>query len=136
MEKNFTLNTSRWNRSAERDSNCTMLRFRDFVNPGNNDKDLDFGKRLDEMIAGEAKGTVYLDLRNVRYLYAADIGKVVRAWRKLKEEGRRLILCNVEPFVCELFHITRVDNLIEIRRGVPHFSADVIEPLKRAWRSF
>ena len=118
----LALHLSRWNRATKQDGDGTMLRFTDFVNPGLAEKDMDFGQRLNAIVEMEAKGDLYLDLEGVEYLYAADIGNVVRVWKKLKDEDRRLVLCNVEPFVWELFHITRLDERIEIRRGGPRFS--------------
>src|ERR1017187_9629599 len=118
----FTLNLARWNLAAKHDGDGTMLRFTDFVIPGLAGKNMDFGQRLDAIVEMEAKGDLYLDLEGVEYLYAADIGNVVRVWKRLKDEHRRLVLCNAEPFVLELFHITRLDERIEIRRGGPRFS--------------
>ena len=100
-----------------------MLRFRDFVSPEYSEKDMSFGQRLAAIVEAKAKGNVYLDFEKVQYLYAADIGKVVRVWKKLKDEYRRLVLCNVEPFVCELFRITRLFDLMEIRRSGPRVSS-------------
>jgi anti-anti-sigma factor len=123
----LSLHSSPWDRVAEGNRGGTMLRFTDFVSPRHVENDLNFGQHLDAIIEAEAKGDVYLDFENVESLNAADIGKIVRAWRKLKAENRRLVLCNVEPFAYELLNITCMDTLMEIRRGGPHFSGDLIE---------
>jgi anti-anti-sigma factor len=110
----------RWRRAAEQNSAGTMLRFTDFASPEFVEKDMDFEQRLNAIVEMEAKGDVYLGFENVEYLCAADIGRVVRVWKKLKDENRRLVLCHVRPLVWELFHITRVDELMEIDRSGPH----------------
>ena len=124
----FALNNMRSDRTANANGNSMMLRFRDFVSSGYIEKELNFGQRLDAIAEAEARGDVYLDFEHIKCLYAADVGKIVLVWKRLKVQGRRLVLCNVEPFVWELLHLTRLETLMEIHRDRPFFSVEAIEP--------
>jgi anti-anti-sigma factor len=62
-------------------------------------------------------GPSYLivDLSGVHYLGAGFIGIVVSAWAELKKQGRRLVLCGLNPFCVQLFHTLNLDRLFAIR---------------------
>jgi anti-anti-sigma factor len=62
-------------------------------------------------------GPPYLivDLSGVHYLGAAFIGIVVSAWDELKKQGRRLVLCGLNPCCARLFHTLHLDRLFAIR---------------------
>jgi anti-anti-sigma factor len=123
----FVLQNWRSDRAEDHLGESTMLRFRDLVTEERIDSDLEFGRNLEALIEAAANGNVYLDLEGVEFLCASDIGKVVLAWKKLNDADRRLVLCNVEPFVGEPLHITRVDTLMEIHGGGAFSIVDVSE---------
>ena len=68
---------------------------------------------------------VVLDCQAVRFLVS---GSLYPQWeplkplltlqRKLKEAGGRLVLCNLAPAIEEVFHITRLYELFEVRADV------------------
>jgi anti-anti-sigma factor len=55
-----------------------------------------------------------IDLSGVHYLGAGLIGIVVSAWDELKKQGRRLVLCGLNPYCARLFHTLHLDRLIAI----------------------
>jgi anti-anti-sigma factor len=56
-----------------------------------------------------------VDLSGVRYLGAGLIGIVVSAWAALNKQGRRLVLCGLDPYCARLFHTLHLESLFAIR---------------------
>jgi anti-anti-sigma factor len=56
-----------------------------------------------------------VDLSGVHYLGAGLIGIVVSAWVELKKQGRRLMLCGLDPYCAQLFRTLHLDSLFPIR---------------------
>jgi ABC-type transporter Mla MlaB component len=61
--------------------------------------------------------TLLVDLGEVGRLSAAALGKLVALHSELRGMGVHLELCNVRPAVCELFRLTRLSELLDIRPG-------------------
>lgn len=57
-----------------------------------------------------------LDLQNSTYLDSAGLGVLVRLLQQLSEDGGRIALANVNPYVASLFRITRLDRAFPICR--------------------
>jgi anti-sigma B factor antagonist len=55
-----------------------------------------------------------VDLSGVHYLGAGFIGIVVSAWDELKKQGRRLVLCGLDPYCARLFQTLQLDRLFAI----------------------
>jgi anti-anti-sigma factor len=55
-----------------------------------------------------------IDLSGVHYLGAGLIGIVVHAWDRLKKQGRRLVLCGLNPDCARLFRTLNLDRLFAI----------------------
>jgi anti-sigma B factor antagonist len=56
-----------------------------------------------------------VDFSGVHYLGAGLIGIVVCAWDRLKKQGRRLVLCGLNPCCARLFRTLHLDRLFAIR---------------------
>jgi anti-anti-sigma factor len=56
-----------------------------------------------------------LDFRNVRYISGMALATLVTLYKNLRATGRRLALDNVRPLVHEVFAITRLDTLFDVR---------------------
>jgi anti-anti-sigma factor len=59
--------------------------------------------------------SLIVDLSGVHYLGAGFIGIVVSAWVEHKKQGRRLVLCGLNPYCARLFHTLHLDRLLAIR---------------------
>ena len=66
--------------------------------------------------------SIVISLRNVEYFVsgslfpdACPIGALLRLNRILKDSHRRLMLCDLRPRQAEVFHILRLDELLEIQ---------------------
>ncbi len=59
-----------------------------------------------------------LDMGAVAYLSSTALGKFVSLNRKLKASGGRLCLIKVDPTVYELFSLTRLTTVLDVRRKI------------------
>src|SRR5436305_8237727 len=81
--------------------------------------DVVLGCQLAKIVDKHSRGNLRLDFRHVEFLTSADIGRLVRLWKKLKDDGRRLAFHNVKPLVYQVFQVIRVNKLMEIRDKCP-----------------
>jgi anti-anti-sigma factor len=60
-------------------------------------------------------GRLELDLGAVRYLTSTSLGKLVALNKRVRERGSRLVLANVTSLVHELFEVTQLHRVLDIR---------------------
>ena len=61
------------------------------------------------------KHQLYLDLGAVAFVTAGGLGKLVTLHKELRAVGGELILCNVSPGVHEVFALTRLTEVLDVR---------------------
>jgi anti-anti-sigma factor len=76
-------------------------------------------EQLVALADGSIQDTLFLDFASVEYLSSLMLGTLLRLHRKLKEAGRQLTLGNLRPDVYEVFEVTRLTLLLDVRRGSP-----------------
>jgi len=69
-----------------------------------------FGKLVEE----NKSSSVILNMAGIGYINSAGIGMIVDSFRKLKENGGRLVLCSLMPDIEKLFEVTKLNRFIEI----------------------
>jgi anti-sigma B factor antagonist len=57
---------------------------------------------------------VVLDFARTTFIGSSFIELLVRAWKRLKQRGGLMTLCNLNPFCEEVFHVSRLDLLWQI----------------------
>jgi anti-anti-sigma factor len=66
---------------------------------------------------------VVIDLSDVYHINSNDLSDLIRLQLRVKHSGQRLVLCNVQETILQVFTLTRLDRLIEMRidqaEGVP-----------------
>ena len=75
------------------------------------------GDHLLALAGGLEAGRLELDFGNVTYLTAATLGLLVRLHKTLQARGRRLVVCNLAPRLYEVFEVTNLHRLLDIRQG-------------------
>jgi anti-anti-sigma factor len=60
-----------------------------------------------------------LDLGNVVFLSSTTLGLLVGFHKRLQEAGGRLIVTNVHGEIHEVFSVTKLDHVFEIRSAEP-----------------
>jgi len=68
------------------------------------------------------------DFGNVEYVATAALDTLVSLRRKLLAEGRRITIYNLAPHIHEVFAVTRLDELLDLRPAGP-----ASEPAPQAW---
>jgi anti-sigma B factor antagonist len=69
-----------------------------------------------ELEALADKPHLHLDLDGVQYLSSVGLARLVALYRKVKAAGGQLRLVNVGGLVSEVFQVTKLDSLMDIRR--------------------
>jgi anti-sigma B factor antagonist len=57
-----------------------------------------------------------LNFGNVEFLSSAALGKLITLNKKLLAAKGRLILCNIDPQIHEVFEITKLDKFFNIQK--------------------
>jgi anti-anti-sigma factor len=70
-------------------------------------------------IAAPALGKVFLSLAGVDYLTSTMLAVLIMIHKRLQQGGGQLIVCDVAPPVHEIFEVTRVTTLFEVRQAQP-----------------
>jgi len=74
------------------------------------------GEQLFGLVDQEGKRKLLLNFGNVEYLSSAALGKLITLNKKLQGVGGRLILCNIDPQIYEVFEITKLDKFFNIQK--------------------
>jgi anti-sigma B factor antagonist len=63
----------------------------------------------------EKRSAVLLNFVDVEFLSSAALGKLITLDKKVKAAGGKLKLCNIRPQIYEVFAITKLNKLFEIK---------------------
>jgi anti-anti-sigma regulatory factor len=67
--------------------------------------------------AGPGHRALLLDLSRVRVPTAGSLGRLVALHNRLQDSGGRLVLCNVGHRAFEVLELTRLTELLDVRRA-------------------
>ncbi|QDT57200.1 Putative anti-sigma factor antagonist [Caulifigura coniformis] len=73
------------------------------------------GTQLFGLIEEDGRKKIVLDFTNVEYLSSAALGKLITMDKKVKASGGKLRLCNIRKDIYEVFAITRLNKVFDIR---------------------
>jgi anti-sigma B factor antagonist len=74
------------------------------------------GEQLFSLVDELGRRKLLLNFGNVEYLSSAALGKLITLNKKLQGVGGKLILCNIHPQIYEVFEITKLNKLLNIRK--------------------
>src|SRR2546423_15697569 len=74
------------------------------------------GEDLFHLVDAENRSKILLNFSNVEYLSSAALGKFITLNKKVQASGGKLVLCNIDPNIYEVFEITRLDRLFNIQK--------------------
>jgi len=72
------------------------------------------GEQLFRLVDELGRRKLLLNFGNVEYLSSAALGKFITLNKKVNASGGRLILCNIDPQIYEVFEITKLNKLFHI----------------------
>ena len=95
-------------------SNVSVVRFRDqkIIDP---EAIQELGQELFDLVDQDARGKIVLNFSNVEFLSSAALGKLITFEKKVKKEGAELILTDISPEIFQVFAITNLDKLFQIK---------------------
>lgn len=73
------------------------------------------GTELFGLVEDDGRKRIVLDFANVEYLSSAALGKLITMDKKVKAAGGKLRLCSIRPDIYEVFAITKLNKLFDIR---------------------
>lgn len=73
------------------------------------------GEELYQLVEEEARKKLLLNFSHVDFLSSAALGKLITLEKKTKLSGGKLKLCNIRPEIYEVFAITRLNKVFDIR---------------------
>src|SRR5215813_13012952 len=74
------------------------------------------GEQLFSLVDEDGRRKILLNFGNVEYLSSAALGKLITLNKKLQTAGGKLILCNIDPQIHEVFEITKLDKFFKIMK--------------------
>jgi anti-anti-sigma factor len=77
------------------------------------------GEELSRLLEGSARPRLRLDLARVRFLTSTMLGKLVALHKRVRACGGELTLLNVTGDVYQVFEVTRLHQLLDVRRPGP-----------------
>jgi anti-sigma B factor antagonist len=73
------------------------------------------GNQLFSLVEDDGRTKIVLDFSNVEYLSSAALGKLITMDKKVKAAKGKLRLCTVRPDIYEVFAITKLNKLFDMR---------------------
>ncbi len=74
------------------------------------------GEQLFSLVDELGRRKVLLNFGNVEFLSSAALGKLITLNRMLQSAGGKLVLCNIDPQIYEVFEITKLNKLFNIQK--------------------
>jgi len=75
----------------------------------------EFGQELYDLVEREGRKKIILNFGNVEFLSSAALGKLIGFDKRVKTHGAELILSNIRPEIYEVFAITKLTKLFNIK---------------------
>jgi anti-sigma B factor antagonist len=95
--------------------NVTVVRFRDHkIVEDINIQEL--GQEMFRLVEADGRDRLLLDFASVDFLSSAALGKLITLDKKMKAHGGVLKLSNIRPEIYEVFAITKLNRLFDIRK--------------------
>jgi anti-sigma B factor antagonist len=70
---------------------------------------------LYDLALSQGQPSLYLDLDDVQYLASITMGRLIVLDKKLRDAGGRLHLCNLNRQVYDVFRVSRLTLLLDVR---------------------
>ncbi|HJT33591.1 MAG TPA: STAS domain-containing protein [Pirellulales bacterium] len=75
----------------------------------------ELGNELFQLVEQEQRGKLVLNFSKVDFLSSAALGKLITLDKKVKSRSGKLKLCNIRPEIYEVFAITKLNKLFDIK---------------------
>jgi anti-anti-sigma factor len=86
------------------------------------------GEQLLGLVERLKAGWMLVDMQNVAYLTSTALGLFLRLHRELHARGGHLTLCHLGPQLHEVFQVTNLHNLFDIRQRAEVSTVGATQP--------
>ena len=95
-------------------ANVSVVRFKDqkIIDP---ESIQEMGQELFDLVENDNRQKLVLNFSNVEFLSSAALGKLITFEKKAKRQDAQLILTNISPEIFQVFAITNLDKLFQIK---------------------
>jgi anti-sigma B factor antagonist len=76
----------------------------------------ELGLEMFHLVEADGRDRLLLDFSSVDFLSSAALGKLITLDKKMKAHGGALKLSNIRPEIYEVFAITKLNRLFDIRK--------------------
>lgn len=66
----------------------------------------------------QSDSDVVIEASGVTYLSTAGLRVFIRLWKQLKDKGHALYICNLKPYINQIFELLGFDRVIDIHSDV------------------
>ena len=74
----------------------------------------EIGEQLGSMAIQSPKPKFILDFASVAHMSSSALGMLITLHKRIRERNGELRLCNIQPAILEVFHITRLSEIFNI----------------------
>ena len=78
---------------------------------------LQFGAELFSLVEQDNRKSILLNFDGVEFLSSAALGKLITLDRKVKSHKGRLKMSNIRPEILDVFAVTKLNKVFDIRDG-------------------
>jgi len=76
---------------------------------------MEIGEQIGALVEQHDLPTIILDFRNVRHLSSSALGMLITVHKHVREKDGRLRLCGIQPSIEEVFAMTRLNEIFDMR---------------------
>ena len=76
----------------------------------------ELGQELFQLVEAEKRNKLALNFAGVDFLSSSALGKLITLEKKMKAHNGQLKLCSIRPQIYEVFVITKLNRLFDIRK--------------------
>ncbi len=75
----------------------------------------ELGRELFQLVEEQHRRKLLLNFSTVEFLSSETLGELIKLDKKVKQHSGKLVLTNIKPEIYEVFAITRLNKLFDIR---------------------
>jgi anti-sigma B factor antagonist len=79
----------------------------------------ELGRELFQLVEEQNRKKLLLNFSTVEFLSSETLGELIKLEKKVKQHTGKLVLTNIKPEIYEVFAITRLNKLFDIRDDEP-----------------
>ncbi len=79
----------------------------------------EIGQEFNDLVEVDKKRSILLNFSHVEFLSSSALGKLISLDKQVKQQDGNLKMSNIRPEIMEVFAITRLNKLFDIKDDVP-----------------